>query len=466
MINIPDELITLSEIFSRNHETLFVVGGFVRDAIMQRVNLEHNDIDLASSCKPDKVVKMLKDSGFVCDDKNAKYGTVIITGNNKYEYTTFRRENYNMNGEHNPTGVEFVKDIHEDALRRDFTVNAIYYDIDKKEYIDPVYGLEDIKKKILRCPGSATESFRQDSERILRMIRFVNTLGFEVDQKTFEAAVEYKNGVQNLSKQRIRKEFDKMLVCDTFFPGDKATKYAHAKCLIMLGQFDLWQYILPAIDNIFSLKIKDDKGEFIYSHIINCVSVCEPQSRLACLLHDVGKVYTKYHHNTFNFSRDWAEVIIEQNLGQDGLIYPKEQIEKIKRTVMALDFDKHGFESKKSIRRFIRSNLTNFEDICNVKDAIALENTDYTKKSVIAARWKRIYHIMLRSNTPLKMGELKITGNEIIEAIPNIRLEKIKELQSKLFDMCLDRPKLNNTEILKQKAQKYALKHAEEFIEE
>lgn len=466
MINIPEELIKLSDLFARNKETLYVVGGFVRDSIMERINLEHNDIDLASSCKPEKVVKILVNSEFEYDDKNLKYGTIIIKGNNRYEFTTFRRENYNMNGEHNPTGVEFVKDIHEDALRRDFTVNAIYYDIERKEYVDPVFGMEDIKNKLLRCPGHAEDSFRQDAERILRMIRFVNTLRFDVEQKTFEAAFSCRNGVQNLSKHRIRKEFDKMLVCDTFFPGDKETKYAHAKCLIMLGQFDLWQYILPAIDDIFSLRIRDNKGEYIYSHLINTVSVCEPQSRLACLLHDVGKVYTKYHHNTFNFSKEWAEIIIEQNLGQDGLLYSKEQVEKVKKTVVALDFDKHGFESKKSVRRFIKNNLSNFEDICNLKDAISLENTDYTKKSIIAARWKKIYKTMIKHDTPFSTKELNVNGNEIIDALPNIRLEKIKELQQILLELCLDKPQLNNKESLLQKAKKYAIKHAEEYLEE
>jgi len=465
MINVSDELQELSDIFARNGERLYVVGGFVRDQIMGLVSTERNDIDLASACKPDKVVKILAKSGFETDAKNKAYGTVIIKGQNRYEYTTFRRENYNMNGEHNPTGVEFVKDIKEDALRRDFTINAIYYDIDNKEIVDPVYGQADIKNKIVRCPGSAEYSFKQDAERILRLIRFINTFGFESTERTLDAALEYKHGIENLSKNRIRAEFDKMLICDTFYPKNKESKYAHAKCLLTIDQMGLWKYILPAIDEISNLRIHDNKGELIYQHLIHTVSVCDPSVRLACLLHDVGKIYTKRHSNSFNFSKEWADIIIEQNLGQEGLLYPKETIEKIKRIVASLDFDRHGFESRKSVRRFIRENWNDFNEICLLKDAIALENTDYTKISIIASRWKAIKRKMEKYQTPIKIKDLDINGNEIINAVPNIKVEKINMLLNKLLDYCLDHPKCNQNAILKELAYNFANKKPEEYYD-
>lgn len=465
MINVSDELQELSDIFARNGEKLYVVGGFVRDQIMGLVSAEHNDIDLASACKPAKVVKILSKAGYETDDRNSEYGTVIIKGQKRYEYTTFRRDNYNMNGEHNPTGVEFVKDIKEDALRRDFTINAIYYDIDRKEIVDPVYGQEDIKNKLIKCPGSAEISFKEDAERILRLIRFINTFNYETTERTLDAVLEYRKGIGNLSKNRIRAEFDKMLVCDTYYPQNKESKYAHAKCLLMIDQLGLWQYILPAIGEISNMNIHDDKGEVIYNHLINTVSICAPEVRLACLLHDVGKVYTKSHTNSFNFSKEWADIIIEDNLGQEGLLYPKETIEKIKRIVAALDFDRHGFESKKAVRRFIVNNWNDFDEICMLKDAISLENTDYTKKSVIAQRWQVIKRKMEKFQTPISIKELNIDGNDIIDAVPSIRLEKINKLQNKLLDYCLDHPKCNDKQTLKTLAYKFANKNPEEYYD-
>ncbi|MBQ8468395.1 MAG: CCA tRNA nucleotidyltransferase [Clostridia bacterium] len=464
-IVVPEEIIELSEIFEKHGEKLYIVGGFVRDAIMEIYSAEKNDIDLASSCKPQKVVQILKNTRFQTDDSNAKYGAVVIYGDKRYEHTTFRRENYNLNGEHNPTGVEFVKDIREDALRRDFTINAIYYDIERKEIVDPVFGVQDIKNKKIVCPAGAEASFSEDAERILRMIRFMNSFGFLADERTLEAALKHSAGVSNLTNTRIRNEFDKMLVCDTFYPYNKESKYAHAKCLIMLGQFGLWKYILPAIDEIQESTILDNKQEPLYIHLINAVSVCEPEARLACLMHDVGKVYTKTHSNNFNFSKEWADIIIEQNLGSQGLGYPKSVVEKTKRIVAANDFDKHGWTSKKEIRKFIKNNLEDFEDICALKDAISLENTDYTKTSTIANRWRRVYHKMIKNNTPTTLKELNIDGNDIIEAVPEIKIEKVGAMLNNLLEYCLNHPKANTKELLKLRAIKVANKNREEYLE-
>ena len=465
-INIPQDLLELSEIFDRNGEKLFIVGGFVRDAIMERYSDERNDIDIASACKPQKVVKILNGTKFATDDKNSKYGTVIITGDRRYEYTTFRRENYNLNGEHNPTGVEFVKDIREDALRRDFTCNAIYYDIERKEIVDPLFGVQDIKNKKIVCPTGGEFGFQEDAERILRMIRFINSFDFMADERTLEAALKYSPGIANLTNTRIRTEFNKMLICDTFYPRNPECKYAHSKCLIMLGQFGLWKYILPAIDEIQDSPILDNKHEPLYIHLINSVSVCEPEVRLACLLHDVGKVYTKEHSNNFNFSKEWADIIIEQNIGREGLAYPKEIVEKTKKIVAGIDFDKHGWTSAKEVRRFIKDNLNIFEDICDLKDAISLENTDFTKKSTIAGRWRRIYHKMVQKHTPMDLKELDIDGNGVIEAVPQIKVEKIGKMLEKLLDYCLNKPYCNQKKTLQNLAIKFVNKNKEEYIEQ
>ena len=201
-INVPDEVKTLAEIFERNGEDLFVVGGYVRDAFLDAKSTRVDDIDLCSACKPSKVAKILKNSAFEVEENNAELGSLIIKGKKRYEYTTFRRENYTLNGEHNPTGVEFIKDINQDARRRDFTINAIYYNINTGEIIDPVDGIKDLNNCIIRTTVNSDECFAQDSERILRMIRFACTFAFQIEEKTFESALKFSSGVNNLSKLR------------------------------------------------------------------------------------------------------------------------------------------------------------------------------------------------------------------------------------------------------------------------
>lgn len=465
-INVPEEVKELSEIFNKNGETLYVVGGFVRNALMELFSIEHNDIDLCSACKPDKVVKMLSGTKFNADDTYKKYGTVIITTQNRrYEFTTFRRENYHLNGEHNPTGVEFVKDIKEDALRRDFTINAVYYNIETGDIVNPVGGVEDIRDQIVRCPGSAEYSFKEDGERILRMIRFACSLKFHIDEKTLLAAIEKYMSVINLSKERIRREFDKMLICDTFYPRHKDSEFAHARCMIMIGQLGLWKYILPCVQDILDSPMKDDKGELLYDHMINTLSYCEPNARLACLVHDVGKLHTKEKENNFMFNQDWADVIIEKNLGIEGLYYPKAIVERTKKIVKALDFDKHGFASKKKIRRFILSYKDEFYEICDLKDAIALENTNFTKKSQIAARWKKVFKQMKENKTPLSVAELNITGDDIIESVENINVKSIGQLLNSLLEYTLDYPSCNEKSFLIKQTLKIVKKDPNKYLE-
>lgn len=464
-INIPDELKILAEIFDHNGEELFVVGGYVRDALLEAKSTRKYDIDLCSACKPNKVVKMLKNSAFEIDDSNAELGSLIIKGKNRYEYTTFRRENYSLNGEHNPIGVEFVKDINQDALRRDFTINAIYYNINTGEIVDPLDGVKDLNSCIIKTTINSDDCFAQDSERILRMIRFACTFAFQIEEKTFESALKFSSGVKNLSKIRLRAELDKMMLCDTFYPARKQSQYAHAKCIILVGKIDLWEYILPALNQIQKSNIKDEKGEDLYEHIIKTFSVCDPSIRLACLLHDVGKMYTKTNKNNFDFSTDWANVIIDKNLGIEGLYYPKKSIEEIKHIISLLDWDKYGLESKRNIKLFIRKNLKVFDKLCYLKDAIALENTNFTQISKIALRWKKEYEKINKLKIPMTLSELAINGNDILNCIPEINTEKIGTLLNCMLDKCLVKPKLNEKEILLQKIKKMVIKNPNVYFE-
>ena len=465
VIKVSEELTELAKLFNKNGENLYIVGGFVRDAILGLKSTQKNDIDLCSACRPDKLVKILKDSNFTYEDRDVKYGTIIINGKNRYEHTTFRTENYNLNGEHNPTGVEFVKDINLDARRRDFTINAIYYDILKEEIIDPVLGTEDLKNGIIKTPDNSNKSLKEDSERILRLIRFASTFNFLIDEKVAISAMKLASGVKNLSKHRIKKEFEKMLLCDQFYPDRKESKYAHAKCLILVGKFDLWQYILPIVDKIQKSELKDNKAQNLYLHIINCVAMCEPDARLACLLHDAGKAYTKLNGKNFNFSKDWTKVIIEKELGIDGLLYSKNQIAEIVNVVNALDFDKYGFAKKSTVKKYIANNFGYFDKICKVKDCIALENTNFTQKSKIAKRWRNIYNSMIQSKTPISVQELDIGGDDILDVIKDINHKHIGELLQKLLDMCIVRPELNVKHLLIEKVKKIVLKSPSLYLE-
>ena len=141
-IPVSENLIKLSKFFPEN---LFIVGGYVRNAIM---GIKSGDIDLASNVDIDEISKILKENGYKIKVKNSKYNSITIQKDGEsYEFTSFRKDFYEDNGKHCPIKVERTEDIKEDASRRDFTINAIYYNINKDEIVDFYHGVVDAKQK-------------------------------------------------------------------------------------------------------------------------------------------------------------------------------------------------------------------------------------------------------------------------------------------------------------------------------
>lgn len=209
-MKVSSNLKKLAKEFSKQNHHLYIVGGFVRDNLL---GLEPSDIDITSSMPLEKVEDICKSLNFKCDIINKHLGTLLIsTPKEKYEYTRFRKESY-MGG-HSPKDVEFVDDIRDDALRRDLTINAIYYDIQLGEIVDIVNGKKDLQNGIIRTANTPLITLRDDGLRILRVIRFASTFNFKIDKKTMLALKYYKENLLNISKERILNEIKLCVVSD------------------------------------------------------------------------------------------------------------------------------------------------------------------------------------------------------------------------------------------------------------
>ncbi len=209
----PKYLDELSEIFSQNGHTLYIVGGFVRDALMGRIS---DDIDICSDMHPDNVFKMLAShESFSIGQRNLPMGTMIIRHKGvSLEYTAFRKESYRRDGSHTPHTVSLDATLKEDALRRDFACNSIYYDIKNGKIIDLFGGIEDLKSKTLRTEREPDEVFTEDALRILRMARISAETMFSPDTSSMESAKRFKQSLKMLSKERICREMEKLLTAD------------------------------------------------------------------------------------------------------------------------------------------------------------------------------------------------------------------------------------------------------------
>lgn len=464
-IRVPEELVNLAKIFKKNNEKLYLVGGYIRNQILGIPDNYNLDIDLCSSALPDKVVKMLEKTAFSVKYMNEDTGVLEIKNNLRVEHATFRKEKYAFSGVHIPNNVEYIKDIKEDAKRRDFRCNAIYYDILGEEIVDPLDGVSDVEKKLIRTTLDPKEVFKNDAERILRMIRFACTLGFNIDNETYQEAKNNAYKLKYISSTRKRDEFSEIVLADTKYNFLPDIKFAHARGVAFLADIGALEFVLPALEAIRMSGIIEDRGKPLYQHVMNVFALSAPEVRLSALLHDVGKAKAKLEYNNFHGSDEYTPVIIEKNLGQEGLCYPKKIVERVKRVVLGLDFNKRGLETAKNIRRFIASNNENIELIIKLKNAIALDKSNNKRISYTAKILQKNYDFMKASHTPMTLSELNIKGDVLIQRYPNIKLNTVGTLLEQLLLKCIDCPGKNNKTDLLKLADRIIVRHKSFYME-
>ena len=189
---------------SGNGYQALLAGGCVRDMLLGRVA---SDYDVATDAKPDDVIKLFKRTLKV----GAKFGVVIVLmEGQQIEVATFRAEADYADGRH-PETVKFASAA-EDASRRDFTINGMFYDPIKENVIDYVGGQKDLKRKIIRTIGEPQERFSEDYLRTLRAVRFSTQLGFRIEPKTWSAVCSNAEKITKISGERIAIELESIFV--------------------------------------------------------------------------------------------------------------------------------------------------------------------------------------------------------------------------------------------------------------
>lgn len=191
----------------------YIVGGCVRDAVLGR---EPEDWDITTSARPEDVKSIFHTTV----DTGIEHGTVTVllpkdeTGEEirSFELTTFRIDGEYEDSRH-PKRVSFTSSLTEDLARRDFTINAMAYHMDKG-LIDPFYGMKDLENKILRAVGKAEERFAEDALRMMRGIRFSAQLNFSLEEDCFIGMRKLKENLGKVSKERIAVELWKLLASE------------------------------------------------------------------------------------------------------------------------------------------------------------------------------------------------------------------------------------------------------------
>lgn len=267
----------VNKLQSEGFET-YVAGGAVRDELM---NHPAHDIDIATAAKPEDLEKIFPNTY----ERGRKFGVMAVrSGDFEFEVATFRSD-IGIADHRRPEKVEFCS-AEEDAKRRDFTINGLFYDSQKEKIIDYVGGVEDLKNKIIRFIGEPKERIDEDYLRMLRAVRFSNRFDFTLDKKGEEAIRKNASKIKEISAERIREELTNILV--------NKNRVSALKQLENLG---LLKEVLP---EVLAMKGVEQSPEFhsegdVWDHTMLALQKMEePNTELswAVLLHDVGKPQT------------------------------------------------------------------------------------------------------------------------------------------------------------------------------
>lgn len=230
-MDLPKDVLAIIDTLEENGFEGFVVGGSVRDFVL---GLSPKDFDITTNALPSEIKEIFNHTV----DTGIKHGTVTVVINKEnYEITTYRIDGEYENNRH-PKEVIFTRNIEEDLSRRDFTINAIAYN-PKLGYVDPFFGVDDIKNKIIKGVGISDKRFKEDALRIMRGVRFSSQLGFKMENDTYEALVNNVHLLGNISIERIRDEFIKLL------NGNYIENFK------ILEGADIYKYFIPEIKEIF-----------------------------------------------------------------------------------------------------------------------------------------------------------------------------------------------------------------------
>lgn len=258
----------------------YFAGGVVRDMLLGKTS---KDIDIVTSAKPDEIVRIFPRSYEI----GAAFGIInVVVDGIPFEVATFREERGYLDGRH-PTEVIFTDNPETDALRRDFTINGMFYDPADGKIYDFVGGRDDLSKGILRTIGKAEDRFSEDYLRILRAVRFCVRFGYELSEDIAPAVSKLVGNLSALSMERIRDELNKML---TGPEPDRALK--------MMLELGILKEILPEIavmDGVTQHHEYHPEGDVFVHTSLMLSHMAFPDEELAwtVLLHDVGKPLTK-----------------------------------------------------------------------------------------------------------------------------------------------------------------------------
>lgn len=432
-IQLPDKVSNIINTLQSHGYEAYAVGGCVRDSILGRTP---EDWDITTSAMPEET-KALFSHTF---DTGIEHGTItVLLEHEGFEVTTYRVDGKYEDSRH-PTEVTFVRNLKEDLLRRDFTMNAMAYN-DKDGLVDIFGGLEDIERGVIRCVGNAHARFSEDALRILRGVRFAAQLGFEIEEETREGMRSLAPKLEKISAERIQTELVKMLLSPRPDLLREAWKLGITK--EFLPEFDL------------AMETAQETEHHMYTvgeHILHTLQNIRSDKvlRLTMLFHDMGKPALKTidEDGTAHFkghaykSEEIAKTVLRR------LKFDNDTIRKVTKLVCYHDYRMPV--TPKHVRRAMnRIGEDLFPLYLEVRRADVLAQSMYMREEKLAdiAGVEALYREIKTQNQCVSLKDLAVTGSDLIEAGMKPGKE-IGQMLNQLLELVIESPELNTKEEL------------------
>lgn len=461
---IPYHVSRVTEALKTNGFQAFLVGGCVRDMVMKK---QPKDWDITTDALPEDIIKIFTHEApnpvFKVVYENI-FGTVMIIDEQEpigssvrqIEITPFRTETTYSDNRH-PDSVSFAQTIEEDLSRRDFTVNALAYDIQNDTIKDMYGGINDISKRHIQTVGDAKCRFEEDALRILRGIRFSAQLEFSLSQETLEAMFHMKHILVNISSERVRDEFVKIVDSKNPIIG-----------IGLMKQLGILEMIIPEL-------LEGDKceqgGVHKYDVLEHLLHACQHAAdkdypfhvKLAALFHDIGKPRTKRPGKlkpTF-YGHEVVGAKMTQKI-MERLKFPRSDIELVTKYVRwHMFFSDTESISLSAVRRMIQNvSRENIWDLMKVRecDRVGMAKTE-------APYRLRKYFAMIEEclRDPISVSQLAIDGNYLMHTLHVKPGRRMGWMLHALLEEVLEDPSKNTIENLSLRVKQLEIMHDEDL---
>ena len=304
---LPQPLVQLAK---QCKSPLYLVGGAVRDVIANVTPKGNRDWDICSPMPFEDFLSIAEKCGFTAKSIFKNTGTVKLTDENgqEYEYCSFRSDKY-VRGTHGPVEIFFTDDIQLDARRRDFTANAVYFDIKNSDFVDPLGGIAAIHEKRLTTVAPAKKVFGEDGLRLMRLARQAGCLGFTPDCECLAGATANASLIDDITPERIYAELMQILYADEKY----GVTDGHYQALKWLDKIGVLARIFPELALGKNMAQRADFHKYdVLEHSLRAALYADKKVRLAALFHDVGKPFcTLRDGNSYAHPQEGARIASE-----------------------------------------------------------------------------------------------------------------------------------------------------------